>query len=181
MLTLRSVELTQTMTKTTLSLNRLREALDYDPATGIFRWRVCVSRKTQIGGVAGSVYPNGYLRVKLDGRDYLAHRLAWFHVTGKWPTGQIDHRDLDRTNNRFDNLREATGSQNQANRKMLEKAASGYKGVCRYNHRKLKRPYHAKFQHKGKVHSVGYFATAEEAHAAYAEAVKVFNGEFART
>ena len=102
-----------------LTAARLREALSYDRDTGEFRWNKrssALSRRRE-GVLAGSIKAAGYREIEIDGVTYQAHRLAWLHVTGEWPDAEIDHRDLDRGNNSWENLRAATSSQNHANRK----------------------------------------------------------------
>ena len=59
---------------------------------------------------------HGYTVIRFRGKLYLAHRLAWFYMTGEWPREQIDHKDGVRLNNKWDNLREATPGQNNMNR-----------------------------------------------------------------
>ena len=101
-----------------LTAERLRGLLDYDPLTGVFTWRV-TRGKAKAGQPAG--YPNGgYVRIEIDSRPYLAHRLVWLHVTGEWPVNDVDHWDNNGMNNRWKNLRDTTHKQNQENRKRPE-------------------------------------------------------------
>jgi hypothetical protein len=73
-----------------LTVTRLREVLHYDPITGIFTWLVSLSN--HVGKVAGSLDGTGRVRIRVDGREYGAHRLAWLYMTGNWPVNEIDHR-----------------------------------------------------------------------------------------
>jgi hypothetical protein len=101
--------------------SRAAELLRYDPDTGVLTWKSAVSPQRAAGSVAGTRRPDGYSRIKLDGRLYLAHRLAWLLTHGTCPK-EIDHISGDRSDNRIANLRAASRSQNSQNR-------SGVKGV----------------------------------------------------
>ena len=157
---------------------RLRELLHYDPLTGIFLRLVSANSRVKVGDIAGSLHKaTGYRRIQIDGRDYMAHRLAWFYVTGEWPTADIDHWNLNRTDNRFCNLREATNSENHANMRARADNTSGFKGV--YFH-KPNRKWVTQITVIGKRIYLGSFDTKGSAHAAYAAAAKQHFGEFAR-
>jgi HNH endonuclease/AP2 domain len=150
-----------------------RERLTYDPATGVFRWKVS-GHKVRVGMVAGTKHRGGHIAIRVKGKVYYAHRLAWLFMTGQWPKDQIDHIDGNPANNRFDNLREATHAQNCANRRHR---GPGLKGAV---FDKSTGKWHSRIRHQGKKKYLGYFNTAEEAHAAYvAKAEEVF-GAFAR-
>lgn len=110
-----------------LTATRLRRILVYDPSTGVFT-RLVASGSAKVGDRAGCVNATGYIVIRILDRLYLAHRLAWLYVYGRWPKEQIDHRDRDRSNNRFTNLREASNAQNQMNAKK-KRGLSRYKGV----------------------------------------------------
>jgi len=157
-----------------LTARRLQELLSYDPGTGLFTWKVTFSR-AKLGKVAGSFDSDGYHKIQIDGRVYRGHRLAWLYMTGEWPESEIDHRDLDRSNNRWDNLRPATHSQNQMNTR--PRGVSGIKGV-RWHGRD--RVFRATIWLNGRAVQLGAFATAEAAAAAYAVAARQHFGEFAR-
>lgn len=90
-----------------LTAERLREVLEYDPAIGVFRWLIKPCGQISIGDIAGCRHGEGYVQIRVIGRIYLAHRLAWLYMTGEWPISLIDHRNLDRSDNRWSNLREA--------------------------------------------------------------------------
>lgn len=98
----------------------LKSILDYEPETGIFRWKI-VKRgwrgKTIAfpGDRAGHIERDGYWRISIDGKFYLMHRLAWLWMTGDWPEIVIDHKDRDKGNNKWANLRDATYSENSRN------------------------------------------------------------------
>jgi hypothetical protein len=96
-----------------LTAERLRELLDYDPKSGVWVWRIS-RKRMRIGSVAGSINGDGYRRLMVDGRRYQASRLAWLYVIGSWPIAEIDHKNLDKADDRFCNLRECTRLQNQA-------------------------------------------------------------------
>ena len=115
-----------------LTAEELRELLRYDPNTGIFRWKVKQRRVSYgVGDVAGSLdSSSGYHRIRIDGRDYRASRLAWLYVYGRWPTDEIDHKNTIRDDDRLANLREATRGQNNYNTKRFSTNTSGLKGVC---------------------------------------------------
>jgi hypothetical protein len=156
---------------------RLREVLHYDAETGEFRWIVAAGPRAKIGAIAGSFDKNGYRVIRIDGRAYKAHRLARFYITGAWPPAQIDHADLDKTNNRFSNLREATGSQNQWNQRAYSNNKSGLKGV---SWDKQHSKWLAQIKVYGKVRHLGRFTTPEAAHAAYVAAAAEHFSEFSR-
>ena len=118
-----------------LKHSRLLEVLHYDPLSGVFTWRVS-RNQVEVGAVAGhkNTEDKDFIRITVDGRFYLAHRLAWFYMKKRWPRKQIDHRDGDQSNNRFDNLRQATGQQNGFNRKVDARNKSGATGAVSYTH-----------------------------------------------
>ncbi len=115
--------------KRSISTDRVRKVLSYDPATGVFRWKVKLSIRGPVGSVAGGSRANGYRVIGIDGTQLMAHRLAWVFITGNWPDGIIDHADGDRSNNSAANLRAATQSQNLANARRHIDNTSGAKGV----------------------------------------------------
>jgi hypothetical protein len=96
--------------------DRLREVLDYDADTGIFTWRVRLSPKGHPGTRAGSVKPDGYRKIGIDGVQHSEHRLAWLYHYGTEPPPFLDHRNTLKDDNRIANLRPATMSQNAMNR-----------------------------------------------------------------
>ncbi len=154
----------------------VREWLDYEPKTGVFRWRRKPKRwSINVGDVAGFDQKTGHRAITIQGRSYYAHRLAWLWMTGEWPAGQIDHRDLNPANNRWENLREATHSQNNMNHRVRRDSATGLKGVVAHRGRFL-----ARITADKRTRHLGTFRTAAEAHAAYRAAVETVHGQFGR-
>lgn len=154
-------------------LERIRSVLDYDQATGVFRWRY--DRKGVRGGtIAGGIAVHGYWRLHVDGKTWWAHRLAWFYVYGEVPTLEVDHIDGNRSNNAIANLRLATRRQNQINKKMTKAPKSGYRGV-----RKQDQKWRADIRIAGVRKYLGVFDTPELASAAYAKEAAKHHGEFA--
>ena len=158
--------------KEDLTQSYLKSLLHYEPVTGVFTWLVSRA-KARVGAVAGTPNENGYIRISIDRRMYRAHRLAWLYVTGEWPQDQIDHRDMNKANNAFDNLREANNSQNNANRQGWNKV--GIKGVTQRGNR-----FTAQITINGKRSYLGMFKTSIEAHAAYLASANDAHGKYAR-
>lgn len=119
------------MSASALTADRLRELLSYDPETGDFVWLVSPRRNVAAGTLAGSVHSKGYLHIRVDCGLYLSHRLARLYVTGEWPAALVDHRDGDKRNNRYSNLRDATTQTNKQNTRHAYKnnLSSGLLGV----------------------------------------------------
>lgn len=146
-----------------LTQERLKELLEYNSDTGEFTCIKDSGTKWKAGKVAGHHHWNGYIVIGIDSKSYKAHRLAFFYMTGKWPTHQVDHINGKRSDNRFVNLREATPSQNQQN---LKKAKGDTRtqvlGVTRNGTK-----YIAQIGlNKTRVH-IGTFNTLKEASTAY--------------
>lgn len=158
-----------------LTHERLLALMTYDPATGYF-WPTAGRFGVRRGRKLGHVEANGYRRIMVDGVRVLAHRLAWFYVTGYWPASDLDHRNLQRDDNRWDNLREATRAQNCANR-AAGRGRSGLKGAHWNAARNCWQSY---IKVAGRSQFLGRFDTAEEAHAAYVAAAVMVHGDFAR-
>jgi HNH endonuclease/AP2 domain len=150
-----------------LPLKRLREILDYNPATGVFVWKQTMNVTARAGQVAGSVNVWGYVQIKIGGKNYQGHRLAWFYVHGVWPEHEIRHVNDNRQDNRIANLKEITGLQIVLSHPLRRDNTSGYKGVtfCRTTGR-----WQAILFANGKRAHLGRFDTKEEAYKAYCEA-----------
>lgn len=156
-----------------LTQQQVRSLLDYEPDTGTFRWKVLMAPRAPIGAIAGNVHDkDGRVRISIAGRMYFAHRLAWFWMTGEWPPNDVDHINGDSADNRWDNLRLATRSENLRNR-VSKPSNSGFRGVF-----KRSDGWFAKIQVNRKQIYLGLFKTVEEADAAYKAAVKKYHGEF---
>ena len=160
-----------------LTYERLQEVLHYSFQTGTFRWAKRISIRIVVGKVAGRLDRHGHRYITIDGERFIAHRLAWFHVYGEWPSDQIDHINGNPDDNRLCNLRDSSQAENTCNRGKSSNNTSGYKGVTW--HKKAKK-WLAQIGANGQHYYLGLFDTAEEAHAAYCEAAVRLHGEFAR-
>lgn len=146
-----------------ITAQRLREVANYDENTGIFTW--AVARKgCSAGKRIGTLKDNGYLHSGIDGKKYLLHRLAWLYVHGEFPSGDIDHIDGCRTNNRLINLRSVNRSTNLENIKRAKghNKSTGMLGA--YTH---KDKFTSRIQVRGKSVYLGVFESARAAHEAY--------------
>lgn len=143
--------------------DRVLEVLDYNPETGVFRWKVATAARVKVGEIAGSTNGDGYQQIGLFGKRYKAHRLAFLIVHGRWPSGEIDHLNRRRTDNRKANLREATRLQNMQNKGVYRNNTSGVTGV-RWDARLGK--WAASRTIAGKRQHLGVFETLEAAAAA---------------
>lgn len=146
-----------------LTFDRLRELLDYETDTGLFRWKTRSAICLTPGDIAGRKVTNGYVQIKIDYVAHLAHRLAWFYVHGTWPVGQVDHINGRRSDNRFSNLRDVDASVNQLNRHSPQpNGTTGLAGVY------LKRGrFGARIRVDGRLFYLGMYSSAHDAHAEY--------------
>lgn len=161
----------------------LREYFNYDEDTGIFTWKkVHYTNAKLLDKQAGTVRKSGYIFVGVPGFGQLgAHRLAWIYVHGLTIGGaEIDHKDGNPSNNAISNLRLATSRQQKWNKCVQSNNRCGLKGAYYHACRKGKK-WRSQIKVGGKLHFLGYFHTAEEAHEAYAAAAVENFGEFARS
>jgi len=141
----------------------LRSILEYAPETGEFRWKARISQTGKIGMLAGCVNVHGYWFISIHKKRYYGHRLAWLHVHGEWPVGEIDHLNGVRNDNRIKNLRVLTHAQNAQNiTRTKKKSKTGVLGV-----HPEKNGFSSKIMIDRRSIHLGVFKTVEEAHAAY--------------
>jgi hypothetical protein len=160
-----------------ISAERVREVLNYDPETGLLTWKAPKAHNVSIGDVAGYINRGGYRRISVDDKEYQAHRLAWLYVHGSFPAALLDHINGDRADNRIANLRNASSSENHRNSGMYKNNTTGFKGVAYHAHSGRWR---AETLFNGVRRSLGYYPSAEEAGAAYQAFAKANFGEFYR-
>jgi len=153
----------------------IRSILEYNPESGQFIWKIRPRKRTPAGSVAGFIR-EGRLLIGIDGRAYRAHRLAFLWMNGVWPKNEVDHKDRNSLNNKWDNLREATRVQNLANRAVRKNSRTGVKGVY-FDPRRKK--YRASIGHGGKQIFLGHYDSLIAAQSVYTETAFKLNGEYA--
>ena len=158
-----------------LTQARLKELLSYDPDTGIFT-RLAYAGPAKPGDVAGGLN-HGYVVIRVGGQQYLAHRLAFLYMTGSLPSEDTDHINGNKSDNRWSNLRLATRSQNQANKKLNSYNTSGINGVCWSSSHKR---WGVRVSKAGCRHFLGYYKDKDVAISIAREAAKRLHGEFYR-
>jgi hypothetical protein len=154
-----------------ITADHVKTVLQYAPETGKFVWLRNSRRPDLVGKQAGSQTTLGYWSIAIDNKKYFAHRLAWLYMTGKPPAGHIDHKDGNKINNCFDNLREVTRFGNLQNMRKPTKAnKSGFLGVSAHQ---------GKWRMQIMVNGVRIrqsgFNTPEEAHEAYLVAKRKYH------
>lgn len=166
-----------------LDQSTLKGLLTYSPVTGDFRWKKRKNEKAwntkYAGKVAGYDWRAGpnvvYRSIRIFNFPFLGHRLAFLYMTGDWPS-LVDHKDGNGLNNKWDNLRIATRSQNSANAGASKRNKTGFRGVAQERGGKFR----ANIFLDGRQTYLGAFDTAEEASEAYQAALKQKSGDFAR-
>ena len=137
----------------------VRSLFVYDPATGIITW-VKKPRLSAPDGQAGHINQQGYRKIRYRGREYGSGHIAYAFMTGEWPSGEIDHINRNRLDNRWVNLRVVNDSVQSHNRGNQVNNSSGVKGVDWCPHA---RKYRARIKVNGKRILLGYGATVEAA------------------
>jgi hypothetical protein len=152
----------------------LKELFDYDPLTGLLRWKKKLSPRSMPGAVAGTERKTGYIIISLNGQKYYAHRICWaiYYNEQLDPGVEIDHKYGNRNDNRISELRKSTRSEQAYNTKLLNNNRSGHRGVFwnKYDER-----WAAKITVQGKQIRLGGFKTKEEAIEARLKAEKDLN------
>ena len=144
---------------------QIGELLHYAPMTGLFTYKR-KSHRRAVGQLAGRADTKGYFRIRLFGREFKSHRLAWLLTYGVWPTAEIDHINGIPGDNRLENLRAVNAAENGQNRRRAQKNNKlGLLGVC-----PVATGFQAQIKAAGAPRNLGVFSTPEEAHAAYIDA-----------
>ena len=143
-----------------LTQAHLQTFLSYAADSGVFIWLRVTTHHVKVGSVAGARNLDGYITISLHGRRYYAHRLAWLYVTGQWPHAIVDHRDRCRDNNRFENLRVVSDTENAHNAGARRNNTSGVPGVswCKKSEK-----WFAKICVHRRQISLGFYPTLAEA------------------
>ena len=154
----------------TLTSERARELLNYDPETGWLTWRIMQCKRITAGSRAGFEHINkqGTYRcriIQIDKKRYRESHVIWLVVTGCFPIHEIDHEDHDATNNRWRNLRDVTHIDNSKNRSFSRANKTGVTGVFI-----VRGKFRAYIVLSGKTRSLGLFDTIDQAAAARKEA-----------
>lgn len=145
---------------------------------GNLLWKVSSTNRVRIGDIVGYLNIAGYHRVQIDRKKYFLHRLIYMYHHGSLTPGMdIDHIDGNKSNNRIENLREITHSQNLMNAKINKNSKTGVKGV--YFSKKAKK-YQTQLVINGKNTYLGTYSTLEEAEKVMKEAREKYHGEYAR-
>lgn len=151
-----------------LSAARLRELLHYDPETGVFRWNQTRCGRAMAGAVAGRLNAGGYWKINVERRNHAAHRLAFLYMIGEWPSGEVDHINGAKCDNRWLNLRDVARVVNMQNQR--EAHSNSKTGMLGVTFHPKNGKFQARIQVDKKPKSLGYFAKAEDASAAYRDA-----------
>lgn len=154
----------------------ISQILRYEPLTGKIFWTKCrggVPAGSEAGWVDNS---SGYLRLSVCGKSRYAHVVAWELYHGAKPKGEIDHINGDKLDNRIDNLRECTPSQNSQNKKIRTDNTSGVKGASWNSARKK---WSARVTVNKKVIFLGFFSSLHDAQVEISKCRELHHGDFA--
>ena len=161
-----------------LEYAEVNKILDYDPETGIFKRLVKTCNSAKVGELNPCVGSGGYQIITIFNKRFLAHRLAWLLFYKEMPKGHIDHIDGNGLNNKIENLRLATQSENMQNKKTPSNNKSGYKGVSFCN---MTKKWVARIRiPSGKYANLGRYENPLEAHLFYISNAIRYYGQFAR-
>ena len=159
-----------------ITQEELKSQLNYDEVTGIFTWKIKNSNRIKIGDIAGSINNKGYTIITINKKHFVAHRLAWLYVYNYIPSKDIDHINGNRADNRINNLREATRSENSFNSKISKNNKSGLKGISWH---KTAKKWEVCLRFNGVKKYLGIFDNIELAELVITEARAKYHGMFA--
>ena len=154
----------------------LKRLFIYGPHTGNFYRKTSPCNSANVGDIAGTkTRDDGYTYIRFRGRPVAAQKLAWLFMYGEWPSEKVDHKDRNRANNAISNLRLATSSQNQQNRKLCSRSTTGVKGVGLH---KASGKYQVTLTIDGKKKHFGLFTDIETAELVARGAREKYHGEY---
>lgn len=159
------------------SYARVRELFDYDPLSGVLSWRVSTNNRVGAGDKVGCRNAAGHWVGHIDGSVYVLHRIIWLWMTGEEPADEVDHKNGASGDNRWENLRVASSTQNSGNMRLSKRNKSGWKGITRAVGCDR---WHVKITKDGQQYYLGLFKELEDAKAAYRDKAHELFGEFAR-
>jgi hypothetical protein len=162
----------------TATEKEIREKLQYSPELGgsCLSWKKSKFPK-KVGAMAGAIKSDGYWRIVVGGKTLLAHRIVWFLHHNRFPMADLDHVDNNKLNNRIENLREATRSQNNMNTSPTKRNTSGAKNVSFH---KRQKKWEVRVQVNRKMINFGYCDDLELAELVAIEAREKYHGNYAR-
>lgn len=152
-----------------LTHERLLEVLDFNPATGVFVWKVRTSNRVKVGDRAGVVGTLGYRLIVIDGEKFQATRLAMFYVNSAWPQGDVVPENGDLDDASIGNLSDRSRIDAARRRKMLSTNTSGFRGVSRAAGGRFQSTITWGYK---QINLGNKFETAEDASEVYEEAVR---------
>lgn len=160
-----------------LTQEQIKQILEYNPLTGDFIWLKSTG-KAKRGNIAGGIKADGYRRIGIDGKSYAAHRLAYVYMVGPLPAQELDHKDVNRSNNAWDNLRLCSRAENQHNKSIGKNNSSGMKGVT---FSKNRRKWKAEIGLNNDRIFLGYYDDPELADLVVTEARDKYHKQFSRS
>jgi hypothetical protein len=113
----------------TLTQERLKELIHYDPDTGVFSWRVDRGHNKTKGMIAGNCNTLGYIDISINDKHYYAHRIAFLYMEGFFPENEVDHINRIRHDNKWRNLKHVSRQCNMRNQSLSKANTSGITGV----------------------------------------------------
>ena len=146
--------------KPDFSYEELKSLLEYDPLEGTFRWTNNAFHRVAGKPAGNNCKKDVYAYIMINKNNWLAHRLAWFLYYGYYPTVMIDHRDRNRANNKIDNLKEVTGTENNQN---LSLPIDNKSGVCGVHYDIPRQKWKAQIKINGKTINIGRYTNFQDA------------------
>lgn len=152
-----------------ITAERLHQVVNYDPNTGVFTHKI-PRKKVQVGAVAGCLdIQCGYIKLCIDGISQYAHRLAFLYMTGEMPKQCVDHKNGNRSDNRWSNLRDVPRQVNQQNMRHASSVSSSQL-LGAY---KKRGKFESKIRTPTGIVGLGSFDSAQPAHDAYIAAKRI--------